>query len=209
MTRSLQRHWTADRRRERGVALFVALIGMVVMMLAGITIIRSVDSSTGVAGNVAFRQATIPAVNQAIEQAVDALYKAKSITPNTANNLGQGYYAFLQAGEKPNGVPAILSGSYSSMASAYSGAGLPAAYTDALSGVEVRSVIERVCLPDVMAAGGADSYQYCDLLPPKVSQAGTDNKKAIPQPPIPNYRVTIRVDLPTTNTVTYAQAFLR
>jgi hypothetical protein len=73
-------------------------------------------------------------------------------------------------------------------------------------------VIERVCIPEVMdpAVAGVASTQYCDLLPPKVSPAGTDNEvKRIPLPPVPHFRVTIRVDLPNTNTVSYAQAFLR
>jgi Tfp pilus assembly protein PilX len=206
-------HAIRSRRRtlpshQRGVALFVALIGMVVLMLAGLAIIRSVDASAGVAGNVAFRQATIPAVNQAVEQAIEDLFHDK-IVVITANDAAHRYYATLQAGEKANGSPAILSGNYTSMAAAYTAAGLPAPYVDATSGVEVRYVIERVCLPDVMAGGGGNSYQYCDLLPPKVSKAGTDNKPGIPVPPIPNFRITVRADLPNTNSMTMAQGFVR
>ena len=196
------------RAGQRGIALFVALIGMVVLMLAAVALVRSVDSSTGIAGNIAFRQASIAPVNQAIEQAVDLLFKKKSIITN-GDDKPRGYYASLQAGEKPNGIPAVLSGDYSTMSSAYSGAGLPSAYVDPLSKLEVRYVIERICTPDVMGGGGVPSYQYCDMLPPKVSPGGTDGKPGLPLPPIPNYRVTVRVDLPNTNTVTWAQAFLR
>ena len=198
-----------NSRHQTGVALFVALIGMVILMLAGIAIIRAVDTSTGVAGNIAMRQASIPPVNQAIEQAVDALFKSKTITSQVSNDPGHAYFASLQAGESANGVPAILSGSYTTMASAYTGAGLPAPYVDPLTKLEVRSVIERICMPDVMATGGGATYQFCDMLPPKVSQAGTDNKPGLTLPPIPNFRVTVRVDFPNSNTVTFAQAFLR
>ena len=39
--------------------------------------------------------------------------------------------------------------------------------------------------------------------------ARTTNTRPIPLPPIPNFRVTVRVDLPNSNTVSHAQAFLR
>jgi hypothetical protein len=190
---------------QGGVVLFVALIAMVILSLAGVALVRSVDSSTAVAGNLAFRQASIAPVNQAIEQAVDALFKSKLIVSPVANDLAHNYFASLQAGEKPNGVPALLSGNYSTMKAAYAGAGLPAPTVDPLTKLEIRQMIERVCSVD-----GAATIGTCDLLPPKVSPAGTDNEvKRIPIPPIPHFRVTVRVDLPGTNTVTYAQAFLR
>ena len=189
--------------------MFIALIGMTVLMLAAVALVRSVDTGTSVAGNLAFRQASIAPVNEAIEEAVNALFKAKTIASQIADDTAHGYYASLQGGEKANGVPAVLAGDYSTMSAAYSGAGLPAPYIDPLTNLEVRWVVERICLPAVIPAGGGATYQYCDMLPPKVSQAGTDNKPGLTLPPIPNFRVTVRVDLPNTNTVSYAQAFLR
>ena len=44
--------------RQRGVVLFVALIAMVVMSLAGVALIRAVDTTGSVAGNIAFREAS-------------------------------------------------------------------------------------------------------------------------------------------------------
>ena len=53
--------------------------------------------------------------------------------------------------------------------------------------VEVRYVIERVCT--AAADGKAPTIATCDLLPPKVSPAGTDNEpKRPPLPSIPHYR---------------------
>jgi len=192
-------------QRQRGVVLFVALIAMVILSLAGVALVRSVDTSTGVAGNIAFRQASIAAVNDAIENAVNAVFKAKTIPTQTDHHMPSHYYAAIQPGEKANGVPDVLAGDYATMNGKYSGAGLPAPVADPVSGVEVRYVIERVC----NAVGGLTTAT-CDTLPPKVSPAGTDNKyKPIPLPPIPNFRVTVRVDQPATNTLTYAQAFLQ
>ena len=194
-------------RSEAGVVLFVALIAMVILSLAGVALVRSVDSSTAVAGNLAFRQASIAPVNQAIEEAANALFKKPTplITSTVGPDLPNNYYSSLQPGEKPNGVPAVLSGNYATMKAAYTAAGLPAPTVDPVSKLEIRKVIERICNAD-----GAATIATCDLLPPKVSPAGTDNEvKRIPLPPIPHFRVTVRVDLPGTNTTTYAQAFVR
>jgi Tfp pilus assembly protein PilX len=194
-------------RRQRGVVLFVALIAMVVLSLAGIALMRSVDTTMGVAGNIAFRQATIGPVNEAMEEAVNVIYKAKTLASPNANDLTQNYYASIQPGESRSGVPAALRGSYSAMVATYTGAGLAALYSDPVSGAEVRWVIERVC--NSAAATPEQITGHCDTLPPKVASAGTDNEVGIPLPPIPLYRVTVRADIPNTNAVSYAQTFLR
>jgi hypothetical protein len=191
-------------RRERGVVLFVALIAMVILSLAGIGLMRSVDTGQGVVGNLAFRQASIAPVNLAIERAVSDLFKTRVIASTVVNDLAHRYYATLQPGETATGVPAVLAGPYP-----------PSAYdalfghdTDPTTKLEVRAIIERVC--NAPAATQAEMIEHCDLMPPKVSPAGTDNEpKRIPLPPIPHFRVTVRVDWPNTNTVTFAQAFLR
>lgn len=199
---------TSLRPRQRGVVLFVALIAMVILMLAGVALMRSIDTSSGVAGNMAFRTSSQAPVNYAIEKAVDTIYKSKSLATQNASETAKNYYAFIQANESTQGVPQLLTGAYSDMSTAYTSAGFPAAYSDSVSGVEVRWVIERVCNE------AADTPQkiigHCDILPPKVPNAGTDNKyKPIPLPPIPLFRVTVRADIPNTNAVTYAQTFLR
>jgi len=202
------------RGHQRGIALFVALIGMVLLSLAGIALVRSVDTTSSVATNIAFRQASVGPVSKAIEDAIYNMFKAPVALriAQTVHNPGRGYYALLQPLEKPNGVPDVLAGDYATMSAKYAAAGLPAAVVDINTKMEVRSVIERVCSDAVIPAPGPwpVSIGRCDTLPPKVSPAGTDNKyKPIPLPPIPNFRVTVRVDLPNSNTVSHAQAFLR
>jgi type IV pilus assembly protein PilX len=205
----LNRNTPALRTRQRGVALFVALIAMVLLSLAGIALVRSVDSTTSVASNIAFRQGSIGPINQAIEDAINNLFKAKTIALQNQNDLAHSYYAILQPGEQSNGVPNVLAGDYAAMSAKYSAAGLPTPVADPVTKMEVRSVIERVC-NGTGAGPWPVAIGNCDTLPPKVSSAGTDNKyKAIPLPPIPNFRITVRVDLPNSNTVSHAQAFLR
>jgi type IV pilus assembly protein PilX len=194
---------TIDATHERGIVLFIALIAMIVLSLAGVALIRSVDTTGSVAGNLAFREASIAPINLAIEQAVDALYISKSINP-TADDPAHNYYASLRpiATEKANGVPGVLSGTYAAMQLTYPfGAPVP----DITTKAEVRWVIERIC-----SAAGLPTIATCDELPPKVSYAKTSMKLKGPTlPPIPLYRVTVRVDLPGTNTVSYAQAMLK
>lgn len=202
--------------RQRGIVLFIALIAMVVLSLAGVALIRSVNTSGSVAANIALREASITAVNLAIEQGVDGIYISKTINPDTDVDAVHHYYGKLQAGEKPNGVPAVLAGDYLTMKGVYPfGAANTFGNDSFVLPAEVRSVIERVCAnaapvpPAPAALTQAQKLEYCDMLPPKVSLAKTTMKEKGPTlPPIPLYRVTVRVDLPGTNAVTHAQGML-
>ena len=60
-------------RRQRGVVLFVALLVMVALALAGIALIRSTDTATTVTGNLVLKQAASLAVDRGIERAIHAL----------------------------------------------------------------------------------------------------------------------------------------
>ena len=44
------------RSRQRGVSLFFALVCLVAIMLAAVALVRSVDTSTLISGNLAFQQ---------------------------------------------------------------------------------------------------------------------------------------------------------
>lgn len=56
--------------KQRGVVLVIALIVLVVMTLAGIALVRSVDTSNIIAGNLAFQQSATHASDRAIEVAM-------------------------------------------------------------------------------------------------------------------------------------------
>jgi len=198
-------------RHQRGVVLFIALIAMVVLSLAGVALIRAVDTSGSAAGNIAFREASVTAVNLAVEQAVDWLYVSKKINPDTDVDATHHYYGKLQA-ELPNGLPAELGGTYATMKTLYK---FGAADVYPTTNAEVRSVIERICSPAAPVPPAPamltfiEKTEFCDSQPPKVSPAKTSMKLKGPTlPPIPLYRVTIRIDLPGTNTATYAQTML-
>jgi Tfp pilus assembly protein PilX len=208
MTRTSNFRRAAGVRAQRGVALFFALIAMVVLSLGAVALIRSVDTTSSVAGNLAFRQATMAPVTDPVERAVSSIFD-KLIPDLGAADPGHLYHpSFRDAADAPNGLPPILAGQYTPMKTAYAGAGY-ASYTDP-AGYEVRYVIERACEPGFVGVDQGAMNQSCDMLPPKVSPAKTTGKLLGPKiQPFPLYRVTIRVDDPNSKTATFVQAMLR
>ena len=182
--------------QQRGVVLFVALIVMVALSLAGVALIRSVDTATLVAGNLAFRQGAVPVVNAAVEKANVDLFESKNIADTTADNTAFNYYASWRNDDNALGVPKALTDTSSYPAGA-------SVITDAASGMTARYVIERSCtVPGTASAG------ICDMMAPKLAPGGTAGKNPWQLPRIPFYRTTIRIDGPR-DTVVYAQATLR
>jgi hypothetical protein len=76
---------------QRGIAILVALIVLVAMSLAGIALMRSVDTASIIAGNIAFRQGATLAGDAAVEAVrltmLGATYDLK------IDHGGDGYYA--------------------------------------------------------------------------------------------------------------------
>ena len=182
--------------REHGVVLFIALIVMVAMSLAAIALMRSVDTTSAVIGNLSFRQASILPANYGIEDAAAGLFS--DVNPANVARIpdvrldtpAENYYAtHSQAAgwDDPYGVPQPLQ--------AQPPPTWPRAKTDTAQNT-ITYVIERMCNPNA---------------PPKQSPGTTIND---PMAAIiaaqPFYRVTVRVDGPPgTHTVSFAQAMLR
>ncbi len=189
----LARRTPAPRDNQRGVVLFIALIVMVAMSLAAIALIRSVDTTTTVIGNLGFRQASILPANFAVEDAAAGIF-----APCTGDGADDKY-----------GVPPKLQTS--------SSAGAQKRFQKDGAKNTITYVIERMCsvavqppVPDP-GSDGSPSRAWCEMAPPKQPpgttindpSAGLDLRQVF-------YRVTVRVDGPPgTNTVSFAQAMLR
>lgn len=103
-------------RRQNGVVMLVALIVLVVMTMAGIALMRSMDTTNLIAGNMAFKQAATHTADAGVEAAIGWLEANNSSgfldnhTPNvgytaaTGNNsaypLGEAFWTLM----KPSGV---------------------------------------------------------------------------------------------------------
>ena len=188
---------------QRGVVLFIALIVMVAMSLAAIALIRSIDTTNAVIGNLAFRLASILPANGSIEQAAAALFPDADIAnvthiPDKNNDLTtENYFASRQGGEI-QGIPVPLQKKTTA-------ATLTKRFSDP-NGMEVAYVIERMCL-----ATGPATVGNCDLVSPKFNPGDTINLPygtPLKLPSVPFYRVTVRVDGPQ-NTTSFVQAMLK
>ncbi|MGQ0512371.1 MAG: pilus assembly PilX family protein [Betaproteobacteria bacterium] len=84
---------SAARKAQQGLVLFIALIVLVAMSLAGIALLRSVDTGTLVAGNLAFRQAAMHTGDIGIEAGRSYLMGVSPAANLYNDNAGAGYYA--------------------------------------------------------------------------------------------------------------------
>lgn len=204
--------------RQRGVVLFIALIVMVAMSLAAIALIRSVDTTNVLIGNLAFRQASILPANLAVEQAAAALFNdsaptgVAAIADPTADLPAENYYAKWQNSDDPRGIPLQLqTKSNWTLPKTLDAMDANDASVTAANKTHVRYVIERMCDSSaaVIPADHSAQPSWCDMLPPKVNPGTTVHDQSVATlNPIPFYRVTIRVDGPQ-NSTSFLQAMLR
>jgi type IV pilus assembly protein PilX len=204
---------------QRGVVLFIALLVMVALSLAGIALIRSADTATIVSGNLAFARSAEYAVDRSVEKAIKALFDPTpdpaSSTPAIVNKLADlpswNYFACVQAaggGCLPAGapipeIPTVLATKAAADAlTAASDANAVVPGDDA--GNKSHYVIERMC-----ANAGPAVGSNCNLSSAALgADAGTQHYEGLVRTGDAFYRVTVRVEGPR-NTVAYAQAILQ
>lgn len=184
--------------------MFIALIVMVALSLAAIALVRSVDTSNAIVGNLSFRMASILPGNLGVEKAAAALFQdadianAVRIPDHNADWAAENYFASRQPGEDSRGVPLKLQKKAN-----YPFAVLSAQDSATGQATEIRYVIERMC-----TQAGVPTVATCELLPPKFNPGGTENEEKFGFDGAPFYRVTIRVDGPQ-NTASFLQATLK
>lgn len=81
------------RKNQQGVVLFIALIILVAMTMAGIAMVRSVDTGNIISGNLAFKQSSLAAADRGIQQAYEWLNNNKAILADS--DLSNGYYSSI------------------------------------------------------------------------------------------------------------------
>ena len=181
-----------QRRHQRGVILFVALLATMALAMGGITLVRAVATEVAIGGNMAMRRQATLAASVAIEHDVAALFESGDIADATIDNLAHNYYAARQAGEDARGVPHALQSPVNFP---------PEAATIAVDGFTLRHMVERLCLLE-----GTASIENCMLSPPSIAAASGE-----PSPSessrTPYYRVTVRIDGPA-GAATFVQAML-
>jgi hypothetical protein len=89
----IQHARTASLTAQRGVALFIALVALIMMSIAGLALMRSVDVGNSVVGNLALRQAALVAGDRAFQVGYNWLVTNKLSLGST--DLSNGYSATL------------------------------------------------------------------------------------------------------------------
>ncbi|HUL96525.1 MAG TPA: hypothetical protein VLT89_10965 [Usitatibacter sp.] len=84
-----------SHRKQRGVVLLIALTVLVAMSLAGVALMRSVDNTVVIAGNVSFKQASLMVAERGTNDAWVWLNQQATAVPPTLqdDNNGVGYYS--------------------------------------------------------------------------------------------------------------------
>ncbi|HSH08322.1 MAG TPA: hypothetical protein VLA41_11720 [Burkholderiales bacterium] len=194
---------TTLRRAQRGAVLFISLIVLVAMSLAGLAMMRGVDTGALIANNLAFKQGATAAGDAGIEAARSWLMANTGATlyndqPGVTN--GAGYWATWQQGLDFTGTDADTTNNFDwstrSVALAADAAGNQVSY-----------VIHRMC----DATGNPASINCIRVTDSTGSTAGGSKGAAafgtyaITSPSQAFFRITVRVIGPR-NTTSYLQA---
>lgn len=191
------------RRAQRGVVLFIALIMLVAMSLAGIALIRGVDTGTVIAGNLAFRQNTVHVADLGVEAARSWLMA--QVSAGLYNDQpGVAYFATWQENlDLLGNDPSFADYDWSTSANV-----LAAPYAPP-SGYSIRYVIHRLCAGSGDPTGGSAG---CIKLGGSAGTTASGTKGAaaygsyaISVATNAAYRVTVRVNGPR-NSLSYVQA---
>lgn len=174
---------------QKGVVLFVALIALVVLSLAAVALIRSVDTNTIIAGNLSFKQSSLLSADRGAEAAIKWL--STQTNDDLADDiLANGYYATMLEDAKDLVDASGVSGTIAN---------------PDVSGNSITYVIQRLCrtlglpTPDqlVNSCSTGPSENKNDL-----SEMGQESQTQSGMV----YRITVKVIGPR-NTVTYIQTF--
>lgn len=200
---------SAGPRRQEGVVLMIALIVLVAMTLAGLGMIRSIDTGTMVAGNIGFRESAVASGDTGIEAA--RTWLMANINSLDSDQIASGYYSTRQDNLDFTGN--MTAGGTDGVDWGGSDPSQPVKAFDAgtaldSTGNHVYYLIQRMCsIPGSINAPA----QSCTT----ISQNGLGSTQSAPEYSsyglaVTNevyYRVTSRVDGPK-NTVSYVQAVI-
>lgn len=206
-------HLSPSLRKQRGVALFFALVCLAAIMLAAVILVRSVDTATLISGNLAFQQSATRAGDAGSDAAIAWLQTTQAAN-STKNVLEDATHAF--------NIDSPAAGYYASLdpaksLTATSGTRFLWDNTDSValpvdsSGNQVRYIIQRMCRTSTIVKNANCLYssavldtsgQHIKLLQEICDGAGCPTAGQTPQ-----IRITSRITGPK-NTVSYVQAIV-
>jgi Tfp pilus assembly protein PilX len=176
--------------RQRGAVLFISLIVLVAMTLAGIALMRSVDTGNLIAGNLAFRNAATNAGDGGLEAARNWLTGQSAGA--LQNDIVPGYIANWQDTFDPKTfnwpAQAVLVG------------------TDSVDNA-VYYVVHRMCKDSGKSIDATDCTKVTALSVGSTKGGAAYGSAALTGSSLPYFRITSKIVGPK-NTVSYIQAFV-
>jgi len=180
------------RHSQRGAILFIALIVLVAMTMAGIAVMRSVDTNNMIAGNLAFRNAATSSADAGLESARSWLTGQTAATLEKDGNSGEGYFANWQDPWNPK---------------AFSWAGDGVTVGTDPYGNTIYYVIHRMCKESNKSVLATDCFKMASLSTGS-SKGGGGYEGSLPAATaLPYFRITAKVVGPK-NTTSYIQSFI-
>jgi type IV pilus assembly protein PilX len=190
----------SPRRRQQGIVMVVTLIALAVLLLGGVALLRSSDTSGALAGQLGFRRDLKNQGERAMALAIKVLKEGTlSSAGSRLTDLATANYSAVQLPADANGIPTILLKSDAD----FEKAGYEINIVDAdskssnsNSGVKARYVIERLCL-----APKTTDDANCGKTRVMPNNSGPDrniskDSTAFRSQSLVLYRVTVRVDGP-------------
>ncbi len=212
-----------SRASQRGTSLFFAIVALVIMTVAGLTLMRSVDTGNIIAGNMAFRETTVSGADNGVEAA--ATYLNATIAPAPDANLPAGCTVGTLGSAGPPVVAPILGNCrYSARIQPEDDDGVPLIdWTNTLNipvttlnGNDIQYVVERLCNPDpavvVILTKAPKIAGTTDRCGSEIAEGGSSSKSPTSGGGVSKvievmYRVTVRVKGPR-NTLSTVQTIL-
>lgn len=199
-----------SKYRQAGISLLITLVMLVIMTLGAIAMVRSLDSTTLVAGNLAFRQSATNSGDAGVEAAIAWLSSASATVLTCGSSSG---VSVCPDGYQSNGAdpadPTVQPSAGQSW-DAYWNASLKdkaVNLPEDTTGNTISYFIHRLCVgTGAMTSAGADCIET-----PSVASAGGYSKRQgatkFQASSQVYYRVTVRVQ-GKRNTVSYVQTFV-
>jgi type IV pilus assembly protein PilX len=200
------------RRQQQGVVLFIALIILVAMSLAGVALMRRVDTANIIAANLAFRQASMHAGDIGVEAGrtwllgISAANQSQLYTSGPGIAGGNGYFSDWATNlDLLGNLTTTTSDDFN-----WSGANVVTVTSPAPpTGYTVKYVIHRLC------SGSGDPTSVTCIKNTGASAGTSGSTKgaatfgtyAISVPVTASYRITVQVVGPR-NSVSYIQAVI-
>ncbi|SEK13956.1 MULTISPECIES: hypothetical protein [unclassified Variovorax] len=187
----------AGARRQRGVVLLFCLIVLVILLIGGVALVRSMHTSLAGAGNLAFRR---DLASQGEQAASNVLSAFKSGTLKTATlsaaSVPAANYSAVELVADTQGIPLVLLAGGSTPSGAdFTGAAFSPGAADlagATADISIRYVIDRLC-----RAAGTATTGTCVYAPSSNTVTGGSSQLPASQRPAsgisPVYRLSVRV----------------